>query len=66
MDVFATAFLVSTALLLVGVLAVGVTAMLQVRSARRARLQMKRHLQRIYTDGGDRITLRWRRDYFSK
>jgi len=52
MDVFATAFLISAGLLLLAILVVGTTAMLRVRGARRSRLQMKRHLQRIGTGGG--------------
>jgi len=51
-DVFATAFLISAGLLLLAILVVGTTAMLRVRGARRSRLQMKRHLQRIGTGGG--------------
>ena len=52
MDVFAIALLISAAVLLVGVLVVGVTAVLRVRGAGRARLQMKRHVQGIGAKGG--------------
>ena len=52
MDVFAIAFPISAAVVLVGFLVVGVTALLRVRDAQRSRLQMKRHLQRIGTGGG--------------
>ena len=47
MDGFAIAFLITASIVLVGVLLVGLTALLRIRGARRDRLQMKRHLGRI-------------------
>jgi hypothetical protein len=52
MDLFSVVFLISAVVLLVISVFVVVTAMLRIRGTRRARLQMKRHLQRLGTGSG--------------
>ncbi len=47
MDLFAVRFLLTPAAVVGGVLCIGLTAVLQARSRRRERLQMKRHIQSI-------------------
>jgi len=53
MDVLSVAFLVFAAVVLGGVLAVGVGALVRVRSGRREDLQMKQHVQRLAVVGSD-------------
>jgi hypothetical protein len=57
MNVFAIALLIAATVLLVS----GLVAMLRVRGALRARLQMKQHVRGIDTEERDRIALGWRR-----
>jgi hypothetical protein len=47
MDGFAIALLVFAVVFLGGVLCIGLATLLQIRSGRRERLEMKKHLQRI-------------------
>jgi hypothetical protein len=54
MDLFPVAFLVIPAAIAGGVLFMGVTALLQIRSCRHERQQMKRHIQSIDRIGATR------------
>jgi len=53
MDFFPVAFLVFAAIVLGSVLAVGLAALVRVRSCRREKLQMKQHVQRLAVTSGD-------------
>lgn len=53
MDFFPVAFLVFAAIVLGSVLAVGLAALVRVRSGRREKLQMKQHVQRLAVTSGD-------------
>jgi hypothetical protein len=50
MDVFAVALLVFAVVFLVGALCLGLATLLQIRSGRRERLQMKKHLRTWYVN----------------
>lgn len=58
MAFFAAAFLVFAAIVLGGVLVVGLAALVRVRSGRREKLQMKQHVQRLAVASGDWSTRR--------
>jgi hypothetical protein len=47
MDLFAVAFVVCAAIVLGGIVFGGLAALLQARSARRDRLEMKQHVRRV-------------------
>ena len=51
MDPFALVFPVIVATFIVGVVAGGLVTLLQTRSARRDRMEMKRHLRRVGLTG---------------
>jgi hypothetical protein len=53
MDFVSVALLVFVAVVCGGVLAVGVAALVSVRSGRREKLQMKRHVQRLAVASSD-------------